>query len=562
MKCVHCGAQVPETAKFCFNCGEKIQQSTVSASHGECPACWVSNSPTARFCRSCGAPLSTKSKSELEELIPAALCPNCGSALKKVPQKKTICPNCRKPMYIRRRPSDRKRVLVTQEQADEIERQWAVESVGKTYPRKAYQTTQSAATAKKNKSGVPEWLEYYPSLSQATPEQQRFYEFWRDNFERGITVDVDGNLSYIFVYIYSVIERFLDDKDINHLLAIFERLRTSYSGYDKIRDYPRDWAIDAWLCLGNYDEAWALVKTLPRPLSIFDVVNIKAKCIDTKIDGHDLLDILGHSCLTSFGNDHLEEIAKLVTIFLRDFHKEYGKNFIEYFCSQFKLRNLTEDDFAKLEPFFPDPKGFRALKKSGTYVAPSCETRLFSGVPTNSSLAVTIKVDPLTGEAVSELGDGKILDLPTIEEQSIPYIVRAALTNKGRQIVRECENTFREESNVPKIGDGWIRETELFYRLCDAFPDAKVIHHGRPSWLSPQHLDIYFPDNNVGCEFQGAQHQNAVEYFGGEESFKEQQARDERKKRLCRRHGCKLLYVFEDDNFETVRLTVEKMLTD
>jgi len=464
-------------------------------------------------------------------------------------------------MYVRSRPSDRKRILVTQEQADEIERQWATETANRTFPQKALETA-TTTTKKRSEGAVPEWLGYYPSLSQATTEQQRFYEFWKDNFERGAAVDVDGNLSYIFIYIYSVIERFLDDKDINRLLGIFERLRTDYSCYEKIGNYTRGWATDAWLSLRNYDEAWALLKTLPMPISISDVVNIKATCKDTKITGHDLFDIIGLSCLTSFGKDHIEQIAELVTIFLEDFHEEYEKNFIEYFCGQFKLQNLTEDDFAKLEQFFPNTKEFRALKKSGTSVHPSCEKRLFAGVPSSSALTISVSIDPTTGEVVSESGDDEPLEFPTIEEQSIPYIVRAALTSKGRQIVRECENTFREESNIPKIGQGWIRETELFYSLYDAFPNEKIIHHGRPGWLSPQHLDIYLPDKNVGCEYQGAQHQNAVEYFGGEESFKRQQERDEKKKRLCRRHGCKLLYVFEDYDFQTVRLSVEKMLSE
>ena len=148
-----------------------------------------------------------------------------------------------------------------------------------------------------------------------------------------------------------------------------------------------------------------------------------------------------------------------------------------------------------------------------------------------------------------------------IKDESIPYIVRAALTSKGRQIARECENTFREESSIPKIGEDWIRETELFYKLCDAFPTEQIVHHGRPAWFSPQHLDIYFTTTNVACEYQGAQHQNPVDYFGDEESFREQLERDRRKKRLCAKHGCRLLYVHENYDFEKVRFNMQTCLT-
>lgn len=57
-----------------------------------------------------------------------AKCPHCASELKKMPGAKTKCPSCGEFMYVRTRPSDRKRVVVTKEQAEEIEEQWAIEN--------------------------------------------------------------------------------------------------------------------------------------------------------------------------------------------------------------------------------------------------------------------------------------------------------------------------------------------------------------------------------------------------------------------------------------------------
>jgi hypothetical protein len=44
---------------------------------------------------------------------------------------------------------------------------------------------------------VPEWNTYFPDLRQATKQQREFYEFWRNNLERGLTFDIEGILKGI-----------------------------------------------------------------------------------------------------------------------------------------------------------------------------------------------------------------------------------------------------------------------------------------------------------------------------------------------------------------------------
>lgn len=52
------------------------------------------------------------------------ICPHCSKPLTKRPQKKAKCPHCGEFILVRTRPTDRKRVLVTEDQAKEIEAQW------------------------------------------------------------------------------------------------------------------------------------------------------------------------------------------------------------------------------------------------------------------------------------------------------------------------------------------------------------------------------------------------------------------------------------------------------
>ena len=385
---------------------------------------------------------------------------------------------------------------------------------------------------------VPEWNTYYPSLSQATAEQKRFYMYWLKQLEKGNFVSIEGNLSYVFVYLYSVVQRFMIDKDLDRLLQSLEKVNSGYGKYEKIRDYLARWPSDAYLYLGNYDKAWEARKGLG--LQVTEVIDLRAKCKDTSIDGQDLMCILGTDTdLTEFGKKHQKEIADLATIFLRDFHKEHGSNLIEHLCRQFDFASLSEDDFSQLKEFYPNEKDFifwrRAYEREKKKYPRTYRHYLFIGAP---------------------------LSTPHIEREEIPYIITLALTNEGKRILRECENTLREEKDLPRAGEGWIGETELFYQLREAFPNEKLVHHGRPAWLSPQHLDIYFSLRNVAIEYQGAQHQNPVQYFGGQKAFEEQRKRDRRKRRLCENHGCKLIYVYEGYAIEEVIEQVNGLLID
>ena len=116
--------------------------------------------------------------------------------------------------------------------------------------------------------------------------------------------------------------------------------------------------------------------------------------------------------------------------------------------------------------------------------------------------------------------------------------------------IRNIENEIREERELPKIGEGWISETLLYYKIKKALNDYIVVHHGKPKWLGLQHFDIFIPELNIAIEYQGTQHQRPIEYFGGETAFQKGLERDERKKQLCEENNCTLYYVYPDDDID------------
>ena len=74
-KCLKCGSVLPENAKFCLECGAKVE--TLAENEIICPKCG-NKTPKGKFCVECGAKLQN-------------ICPNCG---KEVPQGAKFCLEC------------------------------------------------------------------------------------------------------------------------------------------------------------------------------------------------------------------------------------------------------------------------------------------------------------------------------------------------------------------------------------------------------------------------------------------------------------------------------------
>lgn len=75
IKCPKCGNELPENAKFCMECGTKIE--TLAEHEVICPACGK-KTLKGKFCMECGQPLVNR-------------CPNCGA---EVPQDSKFCLEC------------------------------------------------------------------------------------------------------------------------------------------------------------------------------------------------------------------------------------------------------------------------------------------------------------------------------------------------------------------------------------------------------------------------------------------------------------------------------------
>lgn len=103
----------------------------------------------------------------------------------------------------------------------------------------------------------------------------------------------------------------------------------------------------------------------------------------------------------------------------------------------------------------------------------------------------------------------------------------------------EADNSFRRDRDIPEIGRGWVSEVALLDLIHTIWPSA--IHQWRPAFLGMQSIDIYVPELSIAIEYQGQQHYEAVDLFGGEEGLLLTKARDEKKRVLLNANNVRLL---------------------
>lgn len=130
------------------------------------------------------------------------------------------------------------------------------------------------------------------------------------------------------------------------------------------------------------------------------------------------------------------------------------------------------------------------------------------------------------------------------------YIKKTAIENSIDE--REAENIIREKIGVPKIGEGWINETQLYKIVCALFPGRKVLREASPNWLGKQRFDVFLPELSLAIEYQGQQHYKPVALFGGETGLENAKKRDALKKSLCKTNKVRLVYFKYDENVTEV----------
>lgn len=111
---------------------------------------------------------------------------------------------------------------------------------------------------------------------------------------------------------------------------------------------------------------------------------------------------------------------------------------------------------------------------------------------------------------------------------------------------KKCSDISNQSKGIIKIIN-FLHQLNINYELEKTF-----INCINPKTGYKLRFDIYIPILNYCIEFDGQQHFNNIEYFGGEESLLEIQFRDKIKTEYCKNNDIKLLRIKYDENIENI----------
>ena len=498
---------------------------------------------------------------------------------------------------------------------------------------------------------MPPFQQYYPSLDSMSPQQKKYFEYWRDELTVGAPRTADS--SYIFLHIYQILsEGVSSPRNLEGSLSELRRIHHLYA--EQVGTYIDGWTTDLLYYHKAYPEAYERKTKDPYArngaYNLNQFLNLKY-LLHTKLVPEDIIPIAKTVSYypSSILRSHISEALELIEVAVNNFHITNSENILSSVIEQSHLFsserplfsgvpamrvNVQEIDFlashhllnfalnivVKTENILRDKYGrkktsktFRPLtnqtrqklwevKIHEPFENPSasrdncthkylrlinhwvtyrqyaccnceqvfmcdCDKRLAEGVRPHQ-----IKGEWLKGicpkcrglDDTSFITDGKLMYGSTFFAKHWREIgfERAELVLSGQipyeyhtNYRNDAENAVRERYGIPLIGEGWVSETALYKTLKDLFSDLEVIHHGKTDWLGRQHLDVYIPALNIAFEYQGRQHQEAVEYFGGKEAFEATKQRDKKKAQLCKENVVKLFYIYEGEDFSSESLT-------
>ncbi|MDQ0481061.1 hypothetical protein [Guptibacillus hwajinpoensis] len=132
------------------------------------------------------------------------------------------------------------------------------------------------------------------------------------------------------------------------------------------------------------------------------------------------------------------------------------------------------------------------------------------------------------------------------------YFNKNDISMSLEEFKKEREEIYQGLILKGKTNTKWKNELDLYKIVFKCYPDA--IYQYRETWLGRQSLDVYIPSLKIGIEYNGQQHYEPVEFFGGLEAFLYRQKLDELKKYKCREEGIQLIQWSYKDVISKVNL--------
>jgi hypothetical protein len=190
---------------------------------------------------------------------------------------------------------------------------------------------------KSGNSKVPFFNGYFPALEQMSQEQVESYNIWLEEMQKGNYLEIEGNLGYVFVYLYSIVE--IDKEyDFNEIIFQLTQIQKAYGEYPKINEYCNSWIADCYIALGQYLNALEYKKRSGD--NYFSFLNLTGNTYTLEEAIQESFTQL-LSKLTDFGKLHLDETKNEMALMYEEIESKKSMNIIKK-CTR---RFLNEDYF-------------------------------------------------------------------------------------------------------------------------------------------------------------------------------------------------------------------------
>lgn len=444
---------------------------------------------------------------------------------------------------------------------------------------------------------IPEYivLRYSPEIGK---KQLAFYNKCKKEWQAGRnTIDAGENYGYLYRYLADLCFEFERTKDHakHHEMCqvMVDYPFKTFSTFKRFKLKARRVQNFSYFLTGDYDTFWErYIRSEINPslgegfyyVSLCDIRTFFFETSNPVVTAPLLLQSCNNVLqrgLTEYGVDNINELLEVMAEYIDEFKQEKGKDPISYYIERYHTTPIEEERVAELESvlkykekeinhLLADYRSWFKYRKdtdkerhdkdiADTLKRKDKHFKIFQD--TYKRRKKEFKNNWFIRPRTSYYHwYGTPIYFAEFQEAATPKIIRYAYLDYVGDILRECENRLRVKTGIPKIGEGWVSETKLFRSIEKHFKNDVVKQHGRPKWLGRQHLDVYLPEWNIALEYQGAQHDRPVDFFGGEEQFEIIQRNDRKKARLCEENECILIYVYPKYKLKDVLEDVHEAL--
>jgi hypothetical protein len=137
-------------------------------------------------------------------------------------------------------------------------------------------------------------------------------------------------------------------------------------------------------------------------------------------------------------------------------------------------------------------------------------------------------------------------------ESTKRYVAHDFITFLLLRSYRLTLEDYIKKNKIDEISGKWVSEFKLYLKLKSHFQNDAVLYQASPNFLKGQRFDVWIPSRLVAVEYNGVQHYNPVEIFGGVEGFKQTILRDAAKREKCKNAGINLIEVREGYDFDNL----------